>query len=240
MEENTNAVEQPTVESTVPQQEQALLRQGYEGQAKVEKDTSADANIRALRESKARAERERDEALKLLQQAKKSNTDTETDDDLSVSPDDLVEGKHLNKYYKKMKTLEKQMQQYQQQNSDASAETRLRTEHNDFNKVVNAHNIELLRESYPNLAHTLNSSTDLYSKGSAAYTMIKELGIYTDQYDPDKKRALDNAAKPKPLTSINPQQGDSPLSHANAFANGLTDDLKSQLRKEMSEARKRR
>jgi hypothetical protein len=54
----------------------------------------------------------------------------------------------------------------------------------------------------------------------------------------DKLRAQKNAAKPKPLASVNPQQGDSPLSKANAFANGLTDDLKKQLRKEMEDARR--
>lgn len=36
---------------------------------------------------------------------------------------------------------------------------------------------------------------------------------------------------------LSPQQGDSPLSKANAFANGLTEDLKKQLQKEMFEAR---
>ncbi len=51
-------------------------------------------------------------------------------------------------------------------------------------------------------------------------------------------RIQKNASKPKPLASVNPQQGDSPLSRANAFANGLTEELKDQLRKEMSESRR--
>ena len=39
---------------------------------------------------------------------------------------------------------------------------------------------------------------------------------------------------------MSPQQGDSPLSRANAFANGLTPELRVQLIKEMEEARKNR
>jgi hypothetical protein len=94
---------------------------------------------------------------------------------------------------------------------------------------------------YPELAETLGSSSNLYGKAVSAYTMIKNLGIYQeDQYSPDKQKAQANAAKPRPLASVGTQQGDSPLTRANAFAEGLTDDLKRQLRKEMAEAIKRR
>ena len=61
-----------------------------------------------------------------------------------------------------------------------------------------------------------------------------------DNYKTDRELAQKNASKPKPLASVSPQQGDSPLSRANAFANGLTNELKAQLRKEMEEARKNR
>jgi hypothetical protein len=56
----------------------------------------------------------------------------------------------------------------------------------------------------------------------------------------DRAAAQKNASKPKPLASVSPQQGDSPLSRANAFANGLTPELQKQLRQEMEEARKNR
>ena len=55
----------------------------------------------------------------------------------------------------------------------------------------------------------------------------------------DKAKAVINAQKPRPLTSISPQQGDSPLSKANAFANGLTPELQAQLLKEMKQSMKR-
>jgi hypothetical protein len=71
-----------------------------------------------------------------------------------------------------------------------------------------------------------------------AYKMIKLLNIHRDtSYDADKLKAQQNLAKPKSLSSIAPQKSESPLSHANAFANGLTPELKDQLVKEMFAAR---
>lgn len=69
--------------------------------------------------------------------------------------------------------------------------------------------------------------------------MIKNLGIVPQEVpNTEQERVNKNMAKPRPLISASPQQGDSPLSHANAFANGLTDDLKKQLWKEMDQIRR--
>ena len=68
--------------------------------------------------------------------------------------------------------------------------------------------------------------------------MVKKLGI-SEQVMVDnqgKATAQRNAAKPRPTASISPQQGETPLSRANAFANGLTEEMKKQLYKEMLEA----
>ena len=87
----------------------------------------------------------------------------------------------------------------------------------------------------------LDTSTSFRAKAVSAYKHIKKLGLYTeDTYQADRDLAQRNAAKPKPLVSVSPQQGDSPLSRANAFANGLTPELQKQLRQEMEDARKNR
>ena len=49
----------------------------------------------------------------------------------------------------------------------------------------------------------------------------------------DKEKVKTNIYKPHPAASLSPQPGDNPLTRANAFADGLTDQLKEQLRKEM-------
>jgi len=70
--------------------------------------------------------------------------------------------------------------------------------------------------------------------------MVKKLGIYKpDNYEKDRAHVATNANKPRSSASISPQQGDSPLSNANAFADGLTPELKKKLYAEMLEAKSR-
>ena len=207
--------------------------------------SNKEENMRRLREKAELLERERDEALRLANEMKSKFNPTaaafpEVDEEVTLSEEDLVEGKHLNRFQKKIKKLEQQLQSYQQQTSEIAVESQLKSQYADFDKVVTRENIETLRLTYPELAQTINSSSsDLYSKAVSAYTLIKRLGVYAeDTYQNERERAHKNATKPKPLASVSPQQGDTPLSHANAFANGLTDELKEQLRKEMMAARR--
>jgi len=199
-------------------------------------ESESEKNFRVMRQRMIKVERERDEALQKLQA---QTPVIEEDYSINLAPDDLAEGKHLSKVDKKIKKLEAQLNQYQQQSSNTNTEALLKSQYHDFDKIVSVENIQLLKEQYPEIAQTLNTSGDLYSKAVSAYTLIKKLGIVPDeQYNADKAKAQANAAKPKPLASVSPQQGDSPLSRANAFANGLTDELQKQLRKEMEQARR--
>lgn len=202
-------------------------------------------NVRQLRQAKERAERERDDLLQRMQEQERLRTQSQPqtpsqdDEDISIGQDDLVEGKHLSKVGRKLKKLEQELAQYKQQSTASVAEARIKAQYPDFDKVVTKETVSAFCEAYPELAHTINSSTDLYNTASSAYTLIKKFGIYQeDNYSQDRQLAQTNAAKPKPLAAVAPQSGNSPLSQANAFANGLTDDLKKQLLKEMYEHRK--
>ena len=201
-------------------------------------------NMREMRIRKERAEKERDDAYKLIQQFKDQQTaksaEPEENLDFSVADDDLVEGRHLGKVDKRIKQLEEKLKKYQQTSTAATVEVKLRNKYSDFDKVVSKANVEALVRDYPELGDTLRSSSDLYSQAVTAYTMIKQMGVYKeDKFSQDRARAEVNAGKPRPLTSMSPQQGDGPLSKANAFANGLTDELKESLLKEMNDARSR-
>jgi len=207
-----------------------------------QEENSLAKNIRALREKAERLERERDEAIRYAQQFQQQPLQQSPveDDEIFLKPDELAEGKHLSKVQKQVKKLEQQLKQYEQRSTEMTAEARLKAQYPDFDKVVSKDNIEMLRMTYPEIAATLQSSPDLYNKAVSAYTMIKKLGIEPQQdlYEKDREMAQRNANKPKPLASLSPQQGESPMSRANAFANGLTDDVKKQLYKEMMELRK--
>jgi hypothetical protein len=237
---------QPLVEQTQPDQQvetsdgvpvEQAQAQAPEALEPAPNQSPSNQHFKAVKQLKERAERERDEALSQLRamQSKSSEPDTE----FNLGNDELAEGKHLKAVVNEVKKLKNELKQYQQQSVSSLVSTRLKMEYPDIEKVVTKENIEVLAAQYPELASTLSSSTDLYNQGVSAYTLIKKLGIMPeDNFQNDRIRTQLNANKPRPLTSISPQQGDSPLSHANAFANGLTDELKSQLYKEMIEARR--
>lgn len=261
---NAPAVEQPAIEQEVLQQEAAPDQEPVEAEESIEqeeiieqpqqqkkqKPTPAES-FKQLKEAKEReereryrVERERDEYAKRLRELeekvqKQSVAEPDDDYSITINPDDLVEGKHLSKVDKKIKHLERQLQQYEQQTKLATVEARIKSQYPDFDSVVTKEHIATLQQQYPELAHTLNASNDLYATAVSAYTMIKRFGIAQNQQQVQEvERVQRNAAKPRPLTSVSPQQGESPLARANAFANGLTDELRKQLHKEMMEASK--
>jgi hypothetical protein len=201
-----------------------------------------------VKSAKERAEYERDlymkELLQLkmqMQQPAKPEAPKVEDEpiDFDIDDDALVEGKHVKKILTRFKKLDSNLKEQEHRTRDSMEETRVRSEFPDIDTVVSRENVAILNEKYPHLARSLNAAPSLYDKASSAYTMIKSLGIYKDKvYEADRNRAVANSNKPRPLSSVSPQQGDSPLSRANAFANGLTDEVKEQLRKEMFAARR--
>ena len=174
-------------------------------------------NAANLRKQLEQTQRERDNALRQLQDK----------NDGVLGDDDLAEGKHLNRVQREIKALKEELVQ-----------TRIKAQYHDFDSVVNMDNLNSLRDSYPELMSTLQNAPDLYTQASAAYTLIKKMGIVPDTQDINNRaRVQSNTNKPRPASSVGPQQGESPLTKANAFAEGLTDDLKKQMVKEMNQAR---
>jgi chromosome segregation ATPase len=225
----------PEVEAVPEQKAPSVKQSSY----------SKEENMALLRERARKAEAEREELMRQLQSYQQKPIQNQAQapqetEELSIGADDLVEGKHLTKLQKKIRSLEEQVTQSKQQSQSWTTEARLKHQYPDFDKVVSASNIASLSEMYPDVAKTIGDSQDLYSKAVTAYTVIKNLGIYTDDFQKDKVIAAQNVAKPRPLTSIAPTQGDTPMSRANAFAEGLTDDLAKQLRQEMFQAMKNR
>lgn len=237
--EEVQEIHEETQESPTHEQAQTAPGQNPEAAALAAKQQD---NFRRMREKQEQLERERDLALQKLKEfeSKTLKSQPQEEPDYAINPNDLVEGKHLSKYDKKIKQLEEQVQKYQQQSYEIAAESRVKAQYPDFDSVVSQANIEALRMAYPEVAQSLAYNQDLYSKAAATYTMIKNLGLAQDTREADAQRAIaqKNVAKPRPSNSIAAQSGSSPLSHANAFAEGLTDELKAQLIKEMVEARR--
>ena len=200
-------------------------------------ESDRDRNFAALRDKVARIERERDEMAARAKQT--AQQQPEEEDDIGIGDDDLAEGRHLKKQSRELRKMKNELAEAKRVMYEQTVEARLKANHPDFDKVVNQETLSVLRENYPDIAQTLNSSTDLYSKASAAYTMVKKLGLYTpDHYEKERAQAANNAVKPRSTASVSPQQGESPLSNANAFSQGLTPELKKKLYAEMLEAKK--
>lgn len=238
---------------TVVQVDQALdqVQLQPEAQAKpveTEADREQARNFRAMKESHERNRKQLEEALTRIQELESrglnSQTAPEPEEEFVIPdnddiPDNRTLAKMANVYKKQIKKLKEQQEAILRQTSTSTAESRFKAEYPDWNKVMSLNNIQTLSDAYPELAKSINASTDVYDKAVSAYTLIKRFGIYDENpNDAEKQRAVANVNKPRPLTSVSPQQGDSPLSRANAFANGLTDELKAQLRKEMEDARR--
>lgn len=214
-----------------------------------QKSVSAQESFKALREKAERAERERDAYQRTLQdiqmqaamyqQQQAQSQKPNEPDIIDPNDEDLLEGKHYRKLVNKYKQLEERLEQATKKSYETALESRIRSQYTDFDSVVTPESIKALREAEPELAESLHANPDMQSKAIATYKAIKKLNLPTSsEYDADKAIAQKNASKPKALASISPQQGESPLSRANAFANGLTDDLRKQLLKEMEQARK--
>lgn len=227
-----------------PVTEQQVTENSDSNNEPVKSDNNAAENFKRLREKNEQIERERDEARNLLSEiAEKeriAKAKEDIDDNFSLDPDELAEGKHLTKIQKKIKRLEEDVRGYKNQSDQLSIESRIKSKYTDFDSVVTTETIKELRNNYPEIADTINNSPNLYNKAVTAYTMIKKLNLVkNNSYDNDKDLAQSNHSKPRSVASISPQQGDSPMSKANEYSRGITKELKEQLVKEMDEARKR-
>lgn len=248
-----NAQEKFGVEEQVieqPPQEQQPIEQHVSSEEQPQESPHKKTPAESFSELKAKADRharERDEYAQkireyeriLQQQQQTAQPQKQEQPQLNIGADDIAEGKHIIQLQQELQEMKRQQQEAYQKNMLAMTESRLKAQYNDFDKVVSSENLQLLSYTYPELAHTLNSATDIYSKAVSAYTMIKQMGIYkNDIYDADKKRVQENSMKPRLSPAVNVNQGDTPLSKAHMFAeDGLTPELKQQLLKEMVAAR---
>jgi len=231
-----------TVDNTSTVEPQALEEPAQTETDSAPEKTNKEVNMIVLREQKERLEREHAialEKLKKYEQKQPEPPQQKEEEEFHINDDDLFEGRHFKKLQKQMKKQEDTLRKYQQQVEATTTETKLRQQYQDFDKVLTSDNIAKLREAEPELASTIAATNDVYAKAVAAYKMIKQMGIYVeDHYNKDREMAQKNSLKPKPVASVGAQRGDTPLTRANAFANGLTKDLKNQLWKEMQDSMK--
>ncbi|SRR5216684_4058935 len=200
----------------------------------VQQESVADRNFRVMREEKRKAERERDELQRYVQSLQSQQKPQQDEDDSGLEPDDYVPAKYVAKLNKEIRETKKIQRDFKRQQD----EMRLRTKYPDIDRVMTEENITQLRELDPEEAAGIATIQDTYTQASMAYKAIKANGIYQDPAQiAQQQKAQANYNKPRPLNSLaSTQGGSSPLSNANAFANGLTPELKKQLLEQMDSA----
>lgn len=227
--ETTNVAEEISQEDVVqPQAEQPQEEvQSQETQVSLAEDTEVktkEFNFKKLREEKERLEAE-------LRDYRAKQEASEKEEELGE--EDLVEGRHL----KRLENLiiRKELE---------AVPEKLRGKFEDFDQVVTKENLEKLKDTEPELFYSIQSgdgtnADGLYAKGVAAYKTLKGLGYSPEEKNlmKQKDQAQSNHKKPLSAQAI---KGSGALHEANAFANGLTPELKKQLQKEMAEAAKAR
>jgi hypothetical protein len=227
--ETGNVAEEIQSEGTVQPQE-SQSRAESDGQERSDKEI----NFQNLRLAKQQLEKENRElkAWKESQTQKQNIPDKE--EDYGIDDDDLVEGKVVKQIYRDLNTLKRNYEN----DKLATIPDRLRGKFSDFDQVVTPENVELLKQSEPELYMSITAGQDLYAKGVSAYKTLKSMGIVKeDHYKSEKEKVQQNHSKPMSIQAI---RGQGALSDANAFANGLTPELKKQLQQEMYEAVKAR
>lgn len=119
----------------------------------------------------------------------------------------------------------------------ATVDERLQLKFSDFADVVTKENIEILKQTEPELAMSLYHNPDPFAQGVAAYKLLKRVGVgESKNLSAEKEKALKNSQKPISVNTVT--KGSSALGNAHIFENGLTSELKAQLWKEMQQAAK--
>jgi len=224
------AVVAPTTEST----ESAEEMQKAETFAKKSEDQ--DRNWKETRRKMQELERRAKEQEELITQLKSPMRAPQDDELDKLGDEDIVTKGQAKKLAAKM--AEEIASRVIKERENATVEDRLSSKFQDFNQVVTRENIELLKETEPELAMSLAQNTDQYSQGVAAYKLLKRLGIGEEvAKEPvkEKQKAVANSQKP---LSVNAVTKSSAIGNAHMFENGLTPELKKSLYEEMQKARK--
>ncbi|TET75285.1 MAG: hypothetical protein E3J43_08560 [Candidatus Heimdallarchaeota archaeon] len=212
---------------TVESNESTKSLDAPEETAQKSEDSDKDYNFRQMRETLA----QRDEELRVLREA--------SDKSEELGNDDLVEGKHLKKGLSEIRDLIRKTELN-------TVPDKLKARFENFDNVVSKESLEKFRKIEPELYQTLQvdrganlSAEELFTKGVSAYKMIKSFGISPEnkEFTSKKEQVQSNHRKPMSAQAIH---GSGAIHEANAFANGLTPDLRTQLNKEMIEAAKAR
>lgn len=228
-------VEQEVAQAAVPAEESASAEELQKAEAFAKKSDDQDRNWKEARRKMQELERKSKEQEELIQRLTAPKVEKEDDDLDKIGDEDIVTKAQARKLASRM--AEEIAQKVIKQREASTVDERLQIKYPDFAQVVTKENIELLKETEPELAESLGYNPDPYKQGIAAYKLLKKAGLEGNPKGslPEKQKAVQNGQKPVSVNAVTKQ---SAIGNAHLFENGLTKELKSSLWKEMQQAAK--
>lgn len=178
-------------------------------------------------------EKQNEELAKALNRIQKPEAE---DDELDKMGDDDIMTKAQAK--KMAERMARQVSERVIKEREAmTAEDRVKAKFPDFDSVVTRENIELLKQSEPEVAQSLAMNPDPYAQAVAVYRTLKTSGLGRSDLANEKQKAISNSKKPVSVNAVS--KGASAIANAHIFESGLTPELKASLYKEMQECARR-
>lgn len=159
-----------------------------------QKESNAERNFAKLRQKADKAEQmadqERNERLKLQEEVERLRGQRVTefsDDEEDDSSDPYVDKRKLKKLFTKweakndekiVRTAQEIARQVLNEDRQRNFMTQLKSEHRDFDEVVNDDTIEKLKAGSPRMAAMLAGEPDEYKKHAIAYEAIKLANLH--------------------------------------------------------------
>lgn len=242
MNEEIKPIEQNEVKPEITQENQVVGSVPTEESSK----NIPNESFKMMREQLDRERREKEEYIKRLSELEyetrlRQQTVNKEDDDIQVeipSEYDTVEAKHVKQLNRKQDIQWKKAEEHRQKIESTierlDAENRILREVPNYYDIVTAENVEKLEKEMPVLANTIAKSKSQYELKKATAEAIQKF-IMQDKSLKSKEAELKNADekinknldKPLPSTGGSGPSSSSPLSKANAFAQGgLTQEEK--------------
>lgn len=221
-------------EAVAPAAESEQVQKEKESQAQQKKRNDPEYNWAEARRKMQQLEEQNRLLAEQMQSIQKPSAPP-VDELANLANDDLVDVATTRKLIQR--EAAKIAEQVIKQREASTVEERLVSKFSDFSDVVSRENIELLKQTEPELAESLGVyNGDPLKQGVAAYKLIKRLGIGQEEKNSmEKKKAIENSQKPMSVNAVTKQ---SALGNAHLFENGLTKELKASLWNEMKQAAK--
>lgn len=235
-EEENAGVEAPELQAATPAAETEQTEERQETAQEKKQRNSVEYNWAEARRKMQELERQNRELAEQVDKMQKPQAPVNEYEEIDkLADDDLMTKAAAKKLAARM--AKEVAEQVIKQREASTVDERLSNKFSDYADVVSKENIELLKQTEPELALSLwKLADDPYAQGVAAYKMIKKLGVaQPPSKSLEKKKAEENSQKP---VSVNAATKQSAIGNAHLFENGLTKELKSQLWKEMQQAMK--